>query len=206
MSDDIFQNKGLAGIVNLSISDNSSGGAVLERAAKLLAGFPGGIEKASLSAVRRAASSGQTGAAREVNKLYYIKTGDFKKYTTSKQSVRKSGNEISVGVTFGGYHIPLIRFNTRLTSSGRISTQVRRDSAAKVFQRAFRAETESGHINIFERVGRSRLPISDFYGPSVPQMMGANPELSKAVAEKMSQTFEERMEHEITAIMNGWRV
>lgn len=190
-----------SGFVTTEVTDSNA----LSRASRLLAAFPGGVQKAANSALKRAATAGRTGAAREVNKLYHLKTADFTKYTRSKQSIQTAGDEISVSVEFRGSHIPLIRFNSRATSSGRVSVQVKRDSTAKTLDRVFRSVMDSSHIGLFERVVRSRLPIEEKFGPSVPQMMGANPELSKNVGEKMSKTFEERMEHEILAIMNGWR-
>ena len=64
---------------------------------------------------------------------------------------------------------------------------------------------DSGHIGLFERYGSSRLPIKQMLGPSVPQMIGANPTLANTVGDNVRKVFEERMEHETTALLNGWR-
>lgn len=206
MSDNYLGNS-ISGIVNVTVTDGSDSGAsrALSRAEKLLAGFEGGVKKAVNSALSRAGTTGRTSAAREVGKYYQLKIADFKKYTQSSQKIQQSGDEISVGINFRGTHIPLIRFNTRLGSNGRITTQVRRDSARKTLDHAFHATMDSGHVGIFERVYSSRLPIGEMLGPSAPQMMGANENLANAVGDTVRKTFEERMEHEILAIMNGWR-
>lgn len=191
------------GIINVNL-DNGAASA-LDRATKLLAGFPDGVQKAAESALNRAGISGRAAAAREVGKQYYLKSSDFKKYTKSSQHVSRSGGDITVSLNFRGFHVPLIRFKTALTSSGHIRSQVLRNSSGDVLKHVFQAEMKSGHIGLFERYGKSRLPIEQKFGPSIPQMMGANPELADAVGNDIEKTFAERMNHEILAVMNGWR-
>lgn len=191
------------GMINVNL-DNGAASA-LDRATKLLAGFPGGVQKAAESALNRAGISGRAAAAREVGKQYYLKSSDFKKYTKSSQHVSRSGGDITVSLNFRGFHVPLIRFKTALTSSGHIRSQVLRNSSGDVLKHVFQAEMKSGHIGLFERYGKSRLPIEQKLGPSIPQMMGANPELADAVGNDIEKTFAERMNHEVLALMNGWR-
>ena len=66
---------------------------------------------------------------------------------------------------------------------------------------------ESGHIGIFERTGGitsgGNNEIKELQGSSVPQMLGSK-EVQDELVNKASQKFEERMEHEIMRIMNGW--
>lgn len=193
-----------SGMVNFTVSDESGAGKALDRATRLLSGIPGGVEKVAKSALSRAASKGRTGAARQVGKLYHLKASDFNRYTKSYSRITSAAGEITLNVEFRGYHIPLIRFNTRVTASGRVSAQVERSSSAKILEHVFRAEMSSSHIGLFERVRRARLPIEEKLGPSVPQMMGANPALAPAIGDVMATEFENRMEHEILAVMNGW--
>lgn len=195
-----MSNSTFSGMVNLDIS-----GKALDRASRLLAGIPGGVEKAAKSALTRAADKGRVGAAREVGKLYHLKDANFDKYTKLHSRITIAAGEITLNVKFRGFHIPLIRFNTRMTASGRISVQVERSSSAKTLEHVFRAEMKSSHIGLFERVGRSSLPIEEKLGPSAPQMMGSNPALATAIGDLMATEFENRMEHEILVVMNGWR-
>ncbi len=109
-----------------------------------------------------------------------------------------------MGIEFRGYHIPLIRFNSRVGANGLYTVNVKRDNSGETLKHVFRAEMKSGHIGLFERYGKSSLPIKQLMGPSVPQMMGANETLPEAVGDDVRKVFEERMEHEITAILNGW--
>lgn len=202
---DRYSGSAFSGIVNVTLADESGGSRGLDRATKLLAGIPGGVQKAAESALNRAATSGRAGAAKEVGKDYTLKAADFKKYTKSSQHVKKTGDEISVGINFRGFHVPLIRFNPKLTSSGLYKVQVRRSSTGATLKHVFRATMSSGHIGLFQRSGTSRLPIEQKMGPSVPQMMRVNQNLADSVGNNVRIVFEERMEHEITAILNGWR-
>lgn len=199
---DGYSGSDFSGIVNVKIGESAA--RELDRAAKLLAGIPGGIEKAAGAALTRAAVSGRASAAREVNKQYTLKTADFKKYTKSYQHIQRSVGEISVSIEFRGYHIPLIRFNSRVGQNGLYTVNVKRDNVGQTFKHVFRAEMKSGYIGLFERYGKGSLPIEQKMGPSVPQMMSANEKLPDAVGEQVRRTFEDRMEHEIMAVMNGW--
>ena len=80
---DSYSGGNYSGIVNISLADDSGSSKALDRATKLLAGIPGGIEKAASSSLTRAATSGTAAVAREVNKDYSLNTSDFKKYTKS---------------------------------------------------------------------------------------------------------------------------
>ena len=75
------------------------------------------------------------------------------------------------------------------------------------FQNAFVARFKSEHTGIFERTGgmtsRDKDEIQELYGPSVPQMLG-NDEVANKVIEDTMKTFDKRMEHEITRLLNGW--
>lgn len=191
------------GMINVNLGSEAA--SVLDHATKLLAGFPDGVQKAAESALNRAGISGRAASAREVGKQYYLRSSDFKKYTKSSQHVSRSGGDITVSLNFRGFHVPLIRFKTALTSSGHIRSQVLRNSSGDVLKHVFQAEMKSGHIGLFERYSKSRLPIEQKFGPSIPQMMGANPELANTVGNDIEKTFSERMNHEVLALMNGWR-
>lgn len=204
MSDEYSGNK-FSGIIHVTLADDTGNSKALDHATKLLAGISGGIQKAAESALYRAATSGKASAAKEVGKNYFLKSSDFKKYTKSSQHVQKSGNEISIGLNFRGYHVPLIRFNSKITSNGLYKVKVRRDSTGGTLRHVFRATMSSGHIGLFERSGKERLPIKQKMGPSVPQMMKVNSNLANSVGNNVREVFEKRMEHEVTAILNGWR-
>ncbi|WP_298029692.1 hypothetical protein [uncultured Dysosmobacter sp.] len=178
----------------------------LDKATRLLAGISGGVYKAVGSALSRAAASGKTAAKGAVTKEYTISQSEFLARTKNiNHFVRETGGGISVVFGFRGNVIPLIKFNTRVNGSGQIVTQVKRSGTAETLNRAFSAQI-SGHRGIFERVGVSRFPIKELYGPATPQMMLANEAVTDEIDRKMAETYEKRIDHEILRVLNGWGV
>lgn len=196
-------NKPYTGIANISF-DEAGAGRALERAEKLLYAFPGGVQRVAERSLKRAFSKSRTAASREVGRQYLLKASDFDRYNKTNGRIIRAGNEISLEINYSGQHIPIIRFDARTSSSGAVRAHVKRDTSAKDFEHAFRMGLSSGHMGVFERRGRTRLPIDEIKGPSAPQMMNANPTLAPKIGEQLSKAFEERIEHEILAIMNGW--
>lgn len=181
------------------------GDGTIDRATKLLAGIARGAERAIGSAAKRAATSGEAFAARAVREAYYVKASDFKKYTKSKKRVVTDKSGTTLDIEFSGYHIPLINFSTRVGKDGRIHTQVKRESSKSVLDNAFAQTVGRGHTGVFERVGDERFPIKELFGPSTPQMMSYNDDLEQEIGDHIRDTFDSRLEHEVLALLNGWR-
>lgn len=118
--------------------------------------------------------------------------------------VRESSGEITVAFGYVGHVIPLIKFNTRINNNGQVVTQVKRSGAAATLDHAFSAQM-GGHRGIYERVGASRLPVRELYGPATPQMMYSNNAVEEEIGKKVLDTYEKRIDHEILALLNGWR-
>ena len=181
-----------------------TGGMNLERANRLLAGLGdngSSIHKAVYNALKRAAESGKTQAGRYAAEKYTISKGQFMSHVRAK--VRQSGGSEgvdSVTIMFAGQVIPLIEFHTRFSKSGGISATVKRGEGG-VLEHAF-ILNKTG-VNVYERVTSSRLPIEKKYGPSAAHMM-QNPDVIENMDEHITKVFNERIEHEITRILNGW--
>lgn len=80
-------------------------------------------------------------------------------------------------------------------------------TAPTTFSRAFVAQMQSGHIGIFERTGgrtaTGDAEIKEIMGSSVPQMLGGD-EVKERLGEQAMSKFEERLMHEVDAIVKGW--
>lgn len=178
----------------------------IDRATKLLAGIPHAADKAIGSAIKRAATSGEAYAAKAVRNEYYIGASDFKAYTKSKRHIITQNGETTVDIEFKGFHIPLLKFDTKVGKDGKVSTRVKRSSPRTVLDNVFKQTVGThGHEGVFERLTEKRLPIEEKLGPSTPQMMSYNDDLSQDIGDKVRETFEQRLEHEVSAILNGWR-
>lgn len=179
------------------------GGNSLERAQKLLAGIPGGLNKAALSALKRAGTSGEAYAARAVRKEYLVKASDFKEYTASKRHVTTDASGTEVSIEFRGYHIPLIRFDAAFGKDGRVSARVRRNAVRQTLDNAFTAQFK-GKSGIYERVGAPRFPLRQFWGPATTQMMYSSEAVFDDIEQHIRDTFDKRLEHEVNRVLNGW--
>ncbi|MDE6837191.1 MAG: hypothetical protein K2P33_02210 [Acutalibacter sp.] len=176
------------------------------KAEALLNGIPGGVYKAVGSALTRAASAGKTEAKRAVAQEYTIGSGDFLRYTRNiNHFVRGGDGSVEVVFGFAGYPIPLMHFQMSIDGEGRPVAHVKRSNAPEVLRHAFRANAGS-HWGIYERVGAERFPIRQLYGPATTQMMYSNENVLDTIEEKMAETYEKRIDHEILRVLNGWGV
>ncbi len=183
-----------------SVGENS-----IDKAQRLLAGIPEGADKAIGRALKRAGTAGNAHTAKVIKQEYAIGSGDLKKYGKGTVRYSVSGGSSEVTITYRGTHIPLLRFDTSVGKDGRVTARVKTGSGKTAFDHAFMATMPStGHTGIFERETSKRFPVRELLGPSVPQMIDANETVKEEIAEKIEKTFDERIDHEILAVLNGW--
>lgn len=182
----------------------------ISSARAMLAGIPGAFKKAMGSTLKRTATSGKAFAAKELRKQYFLKSADFKKYTHSGIKYRSDAAETSVTIEYKGKHIPLLRFGVQIVN-GRVKAHVKRSEPLKLLHNkdtdrdAFVTTLKTGHRGIFDRLTEQRVPITELFGPSAPQMMKNNEVLHEKLDEHVKEVFKKRLDHEVTAILNGWR-
>lgn len=180
-------------------------GLHLDRANKLLAGIGNGsgVFQAVHAAMKRAAQSAKSKAGSFASSRYYISAGGFKSHVVDKITMEggsSSGGVTGVRLTFAGSVIRLIEFQTKFSKDGGVAVAVKKGDGG-VLQHAFIANT--GMLGVYERVGSSRLPIEQKYGPSAAHMM-EDEEVTKKMENEIVDTFNTRIEHEIDRILNGW--
>lgn len=206
------------------------GQETLEQMRRLLAEFPKGVEKAGRTAVNRAVSHLRTNSAKAIRERYDVSAASVR--ANENVSVRYSfQNGVQAFVTFSGHKIPLYRYGGAAPVGPAVDTgklvpvmiggqwrMVHPGIAARghqlkttvpaTFQNAFVARMKSGHVGIFQATGGMTSgggdEIQELMGSSVPQMLGS-PDVTESLVEKAVEKFEERLEHEINAILNGWR-
>lgn len=177
----------------------------LDRAEKLLAGIPGGVQRAVSDALSRAAQHGLTVGMRIASGEYAIGQNELKSRTKQINRVVRDDNggcEIIFG--YRGAVIPLIRFDTRIGSDGRIYARVLRSNARELIGNAFIARVGNQHTGVFVRKGAGSRPIRQLYGPSAAAAFYAHEETVDKMDEEIRATYERRIEHEVTRILNGW--
>ena len=205
------------------------GAEKFQNAEQMLADVPGGMERALKSATKRAVSFLRTQSTKEIRQRYDIS----RKNIRAEQNIRvnyRYFNGVEARVSFRGNKIPLWRYggsspktptvnpdktimaivngNLRPVHPGIAATGHQfLSTAPTTFSRAFVAQMQSGHIGIFERTGgRTAIgdaEIKEIMGSSVPQMLGGD-EVKERLGEQAMSKFEERLMHEVDAIVKGW--
>jgi len=204
----------------------------LERAELLLAGFPGAIDKAIQSTMRRTASHVRAKSSKRIRERYAISNNNLRTDSSVKISYNYSpGDGAKAAIIFSGAKIPLYRFEgaapsvpsfdesrmVRVRTTGGWKT-VHPGTAARshqlkgtsptLFKGAFVARFASGHIGIFEQTGGATSSGADelreLMGSSIPQMLGSS-EVLTGLSKDAKDEFDKRMTHEVDAILNGWR-
>ena len=211
------------------IQVEAAGQEVLDRATRMLAGIDGGIDKAVKSAMARAVSHLRPNSTKAIRERYAISAANLRAEENVKvRYTYQSG--VQAFVTFAGHKIPLHRYdgaapaqptpNTSEWVKALVAGKWRRvhpgltasghqlkSTSPKQFQDAFTARMKSGHVGIFERTGGSTAEggdaIKELMGSSVPQMLGS-PGVAEQLAHESMEKFEERLDHEVLRILNGW--
>lgn len=179
------------------------GDKTVDRVNKLLAGIPGGVFKATSSALKRAGDTAKTKAGQFAAAQYTINKGTFMRNTNMKSHISGGvGGVATMSISFAGNVLPLLTFNTKYSRDGRVQTQVKRNGGATSLEHAFVASIY-GPAAVFERVGAPRFPVEQKFGPSTGHMM-QNDEVIKQMDETIRTTYEARVEHEILRVLNGW--
>lgn len=176
----------------------------IERVETLLAGVPKGAERAFSNAINRGLSHTKTQAFKQVKAVYAVKQSALNGATVTRLQKANTGT-LEGYISFSGVKLPLYQFN--VSPKARKKSQHVKAGLLKgswtVFEDAFIAQMNSGHIGIFEREGSARLPISQFMGLSGAQMVG-NDEIVEKVTQSAQEKINERVKHEIDRILNGY--
>lgn len=161
----------------------------------LKAMHPERITSATISALNRAARSGQAAGVREITQDYDIKRTEANKTFTIYNAGR--GNYRAI-IKSRGFRIKLSKFKYSVNRAniGRIAkglssirSTVRRGQS-RYIPHAFQARMASGHVGIYMRQGEKRLPIKELSGPSVPQLLkGEN--VQAKISEAVTKTFKD---------------
>lgn len=175
----------------------------IERAEILLKRVPNGAPKAVVAALNRASQGARTDAIKKARERYHIKAKDVR---NTMQITKATYNDMTTTIRASGSPIALSRFKISPTKPVKrrkkpVVARVVRGAGGPIVK-VFVARVKSGHVGVFKRAGKSRLPIKQLYGPSVPQMLG-HESVTKYLEEKALERLEERFEHEISRLLRG---
>lgn len=149
---------------------------------------------AVVRALNRSAGSGRTLLVREVARNLALKSSTVRDQITIEKAT--SRNVVS-RIAVKGTRIPLIQFNARgpEPSRGRgRGVTARLPGGAGRYPHAFITTVGiGGHRGVFERKGKSRLPIRELLGPSLPHVFIKYTPLAK---DRMQEQFLKEITHE----------
>lgn len=176
----------------------------IERTQALLAGIPKGAERAFSAAINQGLSHTKTQAFKQVKKVYAVKQSALNEATKTRAQKASTGN-LAGYISFSGVKIPLYKFQVTPKTPGtgkKVRAGVMKGGGA-VFESAFIAKMESGHTGIFERITSRRLPIEEKMGLSAAQMV-QNEVIMDQLTQEAQEKVDERLNHEIERILNGY--
>ena len=177
----------------------------IHRAELLLAGIDSGARNAVWAALRRAGDHGLTVGMKIVSEEYAIGQNELKRRTRTIRRVKKGasgGYEVDFG--YAGHVIPLLQFDTKIGSDGKVYSRVRRSNVRELISQAFVARFKQRATGIFVRESTTRYPIHELFGPSAVAAFYEHEETVDKMEAEVQATFEKRLDHEITRILNGW--
>lgn len=181
----------------------SSTGVSIDRVTQLLSSIPGAVPAAVRSALKRAGDTATAQAGRFAAAEYHISKGTFN--ANSNQRTKQEGGTgggTSLSIKFAGRVLPLLTFQARYSRGGLMYVKVRRDSGGGTLRHVFTANL-GYRLGAYERVGRERFPVEAKFGPSTAHMM-QNENVVKEMDKTIAETYDKRIEHEITRILSGF--
>lgn len=189
-------------MIQLDISEDQ-----IQHVSNMLAGIPKGAQSALKTAVQSGTSKVKTESVSEVTKVYAISAADVRANAGIRSSTRSSGDGVVGTVMFSGAKIPLYKFDISQKSpnkgKGFISARQLQSESRKKFYDGFVALMPTGHLGLYERIGLKRLPISEFKGSSVAQMVD-NLEVKEEIGEIAQGTLNTKLIEAIDKILDAY--
>ena len=197
----------------------------LDRVEALLCSVKNGSRTVFYNSINRSVSAIQTEASRQICDKYNISKADIR--ANQNIRVRKATkNELASEISYNTFKIPLIRFGVSdKTPNSRkpLRVTVLKGASGGIIENAFVAKMTNGHIGMFERIQGRQMDtrhskngninkhtqaigagVSDqFYGPSVSQMIESGG-IRSSIEQRGQEVFNNRVNHEINRIINGW--
>lgn len=174
-----------------------------DRVATILEGIPRGAERAFSNAINRALAVAKTQAYKGVMQEYAIKRSVISEYT--KETIKQaSSGDVCGTLIFSGRQIPLYKYKPTNPKQAPSRKMVYGGQKSKqALEHAFVTSFQSGHVGIFERVGKNKYPVRELMGSSMRSMV-SNAVVIEKVYNKAQEKLDERLEHEISRLLAGY--
>lgn len=206
----------------------------LSRVEKLLYGIPNGASTAISNAFNSGLNAAKTEARKQIQQRYAISWAQLSREKFMKVKIQKSYKAGTASIEFSGQKIPLYKYSTYPKNRTYVGEQIpvvvdrftlsnekwrmvfknshvkAMDTKAKGWQHDadwFIATFSNDHTGIFSRVGimtsGKKERIKEAFGYSVADMLDYEP-AKEAVAKRVQEVVERRLEHEIGRILSRY--
>lgn len=149
--------------------------------------------KAAISALNRTGQQVKTAANRKIREQYSFKA---RVVSQSLKVSRSQFSRLEVSVISEGKRTQLIDASARQTKRG---VTVRIGKQRKLITGAFVARMKSGHVGVFSRRTKKRLPIDERYTIAIAEAFGSKPVVA-TMHFKSEEVFLLRFEHELVRL------
>lgn len=176
----------------------------IKRVDAILSGVKNARGKVFSNAINRGLTAGKTEASKAIRQTYNVKAGTINKHGNTKIKRASSNNPIGQ-IEYAGAVIPLIEFKVSPREANKrktVTAAVLKNGTGSRIEAAYVTNLKYG-LGVFERLTSKRESSQTLYGPSVAHM-AENAKVLPKVEEKAQQTVNERVEHEIERILNGY--
>ena len=164
-----------------------------------LAFIKGGWERAVVRAMNTAASQART---RTAQRAKAVLTADPERIEQSLLTKKATYGARAATLRIFDQPIPLFRFDVTFmfpTVEGGVTAKTIQGDSPLTLKHAFVARMSNGHVGVFSRRGKERLPIQEHYGPSVATVFEKTPgleaEILQLAAEKFAQEAARQAEY-----------
>lgn len=155
-----------------------------------LKGVARNLDKAQASAANRSAKSTVSFFSKETRKEVNVKSSALKKQIWIRRA--KPANLVST-INISGRHLSLISMGARQNRRG-VTVRRLKTGGRTVLKSAFVATMPSGHVGVFRRKGKARLPIQEQFGPSVISLWSRRQE---AITRHAINTLQKELKRQI---------
>jgi hypothetical protein len=133
-------------------------------------------------AINDTAKNAQVEAAQQLAPMMGLPSRDVKAAFSIQPA---TPDHLAGALVARGRAIPMIKFRPRASRRG---VSIRIAGKTEVYRHAFIATVRHGHVGVFERKGRERLPIRELYGPSITGMLKRSdvlPKLLETISDRL---------------------
>ena len=163
--------------------------AQLDDLRERLAFIKGGWERTVVRAMNYGASQARSKTAERSRSML---TADRERIEASLLIKKATYGARSARLHIYDLPIPLFRFDVSFmypTVEGGVTAKTLQGGSPLALKHAFVAKMSSGHVGVFSRKGKERLPIQEHFGPSVATVFEKTPGLEAEILQWAAERF-----------------